>query len=334
MHWVFVSFGECASRQKGACNHITHTATLRIEGLRTPATLGCMCALCTPRVASESEFWLPEWRTRVARCRSGADIDLPSFRYQRVRRLACWQTRCGRRCPLVSRSSSPAMNQSEMVFLPIHECARRVGVRFRQDQGLSITPAVAQSLYCAFSRHGCFGSATLHRGHTARRRVVAGVDRRIIAARRAGQRRAPACWAMPRYARGHAEYPLLDFCRGRVVGADGVTTEELDGLSSIPRLRARICAFFRALGHDRVQFPFGAPVPSMWRICAVYGGGSAKAGARCWLPISALKVRVLADRGLPRSWAYSVWCERRQRDSSLDRRFSSAFQARFSGTAS
>jgi phosphoesterase RecJ-like protein len=178
---------------------------------------------------------------------------------------------------------------------------------FARECGLTITPQVAQALYCAIltDTGGFRFSNTSPRCHAvAAELLAAGVDaeqmyRRIYAQVSVGRLR------LLRDALGTLEvdptYPLAWIS----VEADaleryGVTNEELDGIVEHPRSLAgtQLALFFRDLGHNKVKISFRSTGDvDVAKFAQKYdGGGHAKAsGAMLTGTMDQVRERVLAD---------------------------------------
>jgi phosphoesterase RecJ-like protein len=178
---------------------------------------------------------------------------------------------------------------------------------FARVTDLTITPAVAQALYCAIltDTGGFRFSNTSPRCHAvAAELLAAGVDpeemyRRIYAQVSVGRLR------LLRDALGtlevDPEYPLAWIS----VEADaleryGVTNEELDGIVEHPRSLAgtQLALFFRDLGHGKVKISFRSTGSvDVAEFARQYGGGGhAKAsGALLQGTMAEVKARVLGD---------------------------------------
>ena len=178
---------------------------------------------------------------------------------------------------------------------------------FARQCDLTITPKVAQALYCAIltDTGGFRFSNTSPRCHAvAAELLAAGVDpeemyRRIYAQVSMGRLR------MLRDALGTLEvdpkYPLAWIS----VEADaleryGVTNEELDGIVEHPRSLAgtQLALFFRDLGHNKVKLSFRSTGNVDVAVFArkYGGGGHAKAsGALLTGTMDEVRARVLAD---------------------------------------
>lgn len=178
---------------------------------------------------------------------------------------------------------------------------------FAVDQGLNITPQVAQALYCAIltDTGGFRFSNTSPRCHTVAAALLsAGVDpeemyRRIYAQVSVGRLR------LLRDALGTLEvdpkYPLAWISvEAGALERYGVTNEELDGIVEHPRSLAgtQLALFFRDLGHDRVKISFRSTgTVDVAQFARTYGGGghAKAAGALLTGSMSDVKSRVLAD---------------------------------------
>lgn len=178
---------------------------------------------------------------------------------------------------------------------------------FAIDQGLNITPAVAQALYCAIltDTGGFRFSNTSPRCHTVAAALLsAGVDpeemyRRIYAQVSVGRLQ------LLRDALGtlevDAEFPLAWISvEAGALERYGVTNEELDGIVEHPRSLAgtQLALFFRDLGHDRVKISFRSTgTVDVAQFARVYGGGghAKAAGALLAGSMADVKSRVLSD---------------------------------------
>jgi len=178
---------------------------------------------------------------------------------------------------------------------------------FALDQGLTITPAVAQALYCAIltDTGGFRFSNTSPRCHTVAAALLsAGVDpeemyRRIYAQVSVGRLR------LLRDALGSLEvdpdYPLAWISvEAGALERYGVTNEELDGIVEHPRSLAgtQLALFFRDLGHARVKISFRSTgAVDVAQFARVYGGGghAKAAGALLAGAMGDVKARVLFD---------------------------------------
>ncbi len=173
--------------------------------------------------------------------------------------------------------------------------------------GLELTPAVAQSLYCAIlTDTGSFRfSNTSPRAHAvASALLTAGVDpeemyRRIYAQVSVGRMR------LLRDALGSLE---VDSALGLswisveagVMDKYDVTSEELDGIVEHPRsiTGTRLALFFRDLGHGKVKVSFRSTgLVDVQQLARCYdGGGHAKAsGALLVGSLEQVRTRVVAE---------------------------------------
>lgn len=178
---------------------------------------------------------------------------------------------------------------------------------FATTLGLTITPQIAQALYCAIltDTGGFRFSNTSPRCHTVAAALLsAGVDpeetyRRIYAQVSVGKLR------LLRDALGTLEVdpdlPLawISVAAG-AVEKYGVTNEELDGIVEHPRSLAgtQMALFFRDLGHGKVKLSFRSTgAVDVARFARNYGGGGhAKAsGAMLTGSMADVQSRVLAD---------------------------------------
>lgn len=178
---------------------------------------------------------------------------------------------------------------------------------FAVDQGLNITPQVAQALYCAIltDTGGFRFSNTSPRCHTVAAALLsAGVEpeemyRRIYAQVSVGRLQ------LLRDALGTLEvdskYPLAWISvEAGALERYGVTNEELDGIVEHPRSLAgtQLALFFRDLGHDRVKISFRSTgTVDVAQFARTYGGGghAKAAGALLTGSMSEVKSRVLSD---------------------------------------
>ncbi|MEP6763928.1 MAG: bifunctional oligoribonuclease/PAP phosphatase NrnA, partial [Gemmatimonadaceae bacterium] len=178
---------------------------------------------------------------------------------------------------------------------------------FASTLGLSITPDVAQALYCAIltDTGGFRFSNTSPRCHSvAAALLAAGVDaeemyRRIYAQVSLGRLQ------LLRDALGTLEvdpkYPLAWISvEANALEKYGVTNEELDGIVEHPRSIAgtQLALFFRDLGHGKVKISFRSTgTVDVARFARTYGGGghARASGALLTGTMQEVQARVLAD---------------------------------------
>ncbi len=178
---------------------------------------------------------------------------------------------------------------------------------FAMTLGLDVTPAIAQSLYCAIlTDTGSFRfSNTSPRAHAvASALLTAGVNpeevyRRIYAQVSVGRLQ------LLRDALGSLEVdPALGLSwisvEAGVMDKYDVTSEELDGIVEHPRSIAgtRLALFFRDLGHDKVKVSFRSTgLVDVQQLARRYGGGghAKAAGAMLTGSLAEVRTRMVAE---------------------------------------